>query len=37
MVNKGDHDAKAKKIGTGAGSAPGIKSYTRGAKSYRSR
>lgn len=37
MVNKGENDGKAKSIGTGASSGKGIKSYTRGAKSYRTR
>ena len=38
MINKCESgNAMAKKIGTGAGSTAGIKSYTRSAKSFKSR
>ena len=37
MVNKSSHDSGAKSCGTGGKSGPGIISYMRSAKSFRSR
>lgn len=36
-VNKSEHSPKYQKVGTGAGSCGKVHSYSRGAKSYKSR